>query len=211
MADKDDAAALQGLIGLLDEAAPDDPALLREELVAVGLDPVLVRARMATFAARPQAAELPLRTRPELVSVPAPEVDVDECSHEPTPLPWVRQEGDGWISDLAVASQQRDERAWVSLDFCEQGLGGGLRLGLFVSAGPGGDHALTVEWDAEFYHPPGWLLSLYRCGEERPFFRRNIGRGYRGSVILTRKLLGLDPAKTPLKFALDPDNHPFDG
>jgi hypothetical protein len=203
MADEDARARWARLVELFDAAGPETEDEARAELRAAGLDPVLVRARMQAFAAEQSG-----RTARAGSERCAAEVTAGGAATEARPLPWVRREEDRWVCDRAVAAQQRDERSWLSLDFSDHGLGGGMRVGLFVAAGPDGQHALTVEWDAAFFHPPGFLLSLWRCGEQRPFFQRNIGSGYSGSVILTAASLGLDPARTPLKFAIDPDDHP---
>ncbi len=203
MADEDARVQWARLVALFDEAGPETEAEVRAELRAAGLDPVLVRARMQAFAADQDARAA--RAAGEQNDAKA---TAGGAATEARPLPWVRREQDRWVCDRAVAAQQCDERSWLSLDFSGRGLGGGMRVGLFVAAGPDGEHALTVEWDAAFFHPPGFLLSLWRCGEQQPFFRRNIGSGYSGSVILTAASLGLDPARTPLKFAIDPDDHP---
>ena len=82
---------------------------------------------------------------------------------------------------------------------------GDLRVGLFLSGESDSERSLTVEWEAGFYQAAGWVLALYHCDEDEPFCRRNIGTGYRGSVVLTPEILGTDPAGAPLKFLFTPD------
>lgn len=202
MAGERDIARLRRLVALFDEAAPED-ATLRDELSAVGADPVLVRARARSFV-----RDLARRRQGPLgdgLAGPYREVDLVSAEAQPLPLPWVVAHGEQWRTELAVASHGRDERSWIGLDFSRTGMAGGVRVGFFVHPGDPGPGALSVEWDADFFHAPGWRLSLFRGSEAVPFFVRNLGNGYRGSAILTADMLGVDPLTTPMRFSFDPD------
>jgi len=194
----DDEKKLELLIDALDEAFDGDDAAVDTELDAAGLDPVLVRARMRSLADELSADEGAGNRK---------ETGPRDERAKPLPLPWVKKIEGRWRCEPAVASKSRDERERVTLDFSRLGLGGSVEVGIFLQSESDGSRALHIEWRAGFHHPSGFLLSLYRVGEQEPFFSRNIGSGYRGAAVLTPEDLGVDPARVPLKFAFEPDTN----
>ncbi len=195
-----DEKSLRGLLDLFDEAAPDDLAELRPLIEEAALDPVLVRARLRAYA-EGLLARRGARPTARTTSDGATRRDLALL----IPLPWVRKDGERWTIDTAVAAQSREERSMLTLDFSGSGFAGAVRLGLFLSSGKDGRNALVVEWESEFSTPEGWRMALYHAEDDEPFFDRNIGKGYRGSAVLGLELLGIDPGRSPLKFAFSPD------
>lgn len=181
----------------LDEALDEafervDERAARAELEAAGLDPVIVRARMRALA-------------DDLLAPPGAADDDLGALDAPVPLPWVRRRAGRWVCEPAVASEARDERGWIALDFTRKGLGGGVQVGIFLQAQADGGRSLQVEWEAGFHHPGGWRLSMYEADETEPVFSRNLGGANRGSVVLTAEDIGRDPARVPMKFKFEPE------
>ena len=197
--DDENSRARRVLLAALDAAAPEDRAGLREELRQAGLDPVLVRARQAALVDTLLAGG-----DTGLGAAEHDGVQDGRPSTVPRVLPWFRQEAGTWVSDPVLASDRGDSRSWLSLDFSRAGLYGRIKLVLWTSTEADGSRALHVEWEANFFHRPGFRLSLYRLEEQHPFLSREVGNDYSGSLVLTAEAIGLDPALVPLKFAFEP-------